>query len=74
MRATQDAGSSLLALGDGTGAVVTAAEGKITLTATAASTGALTPGTYWYEIEQLTGSVVTTILYGRATVTWGFAQ
>ena len=50
------------------GIVITGAEGKLVLSATAAQTGALDSGNYVYDLEITSGGVVTRIIQGQITV------
>lgn len=50
------------------GIVITGAQGKLVLAATAAQTGALESGNYVYDLEITSGGVVTRILQGQITV------
>jgi hypothetical protein len=50
------------------GIVITGAEGKLVLHATSAQTTALDAGFYVYDLEILSGGVVTRIIQGQITV------
>jgi hypothetical protein len=50
------------------GIVITGAQGKLVLAATAAQTAALDAGYYVYDLEITSGGVVTRILQGQITV------
>lgn len=50
------------------GIVITGAQGKLTITATATQTTALTSDYYLYDLEIVSGSVVTRLLQGQITV------
>lgn len=65
---TYDAVSAALELTTASGITITGAQGKIELLATATQTGALTAGSYHYELELINGSVVTRIMEGDLTV------
>ena len=50
------------------GIVITGAQGKLFISATAAQTGALDAGFYVYDLEISSGGVVTRIIQGQVTV------
>lgn len=50
------------------GIIITGAQGKLFISATAAQTGALDAGFYVYDLEISSGGVVTRIIQGQVTV------
>jgi len=46
-----------------------AANGVIVLSLTASQTGSLKSGTYYYDLQETAGIVITTLMYGDAVVT-----
>lgn len=52
-----------------TTAIANAANGIMTFSLTSGQSDALKPGTYYYDVQETTGSVVLTLLRGKAIVT-----
>lgn len=61
-------GATAATAGDGDITVTNAATGAITLTLAAAATAELTPGVYYYDVQQVTGGGVETLTAARLTV------
>lgn len=61
-------GATAATAGDGDITVTNAATGAITLTLAAAATAELTPGNYYYDVQQVTASGVETLTAARLTV------
>jgi hypothetical protein len=69
LRENFDSATADLTLSTANGAIViTAAQGKLTITATATQTGALSAESYLYDLELVNGPVVTRLLQGQMTV------
>jgi hypothetical protein len=69
VRATVGSASTLLSLTTENGGIsLGGAAGTITVTATAAQTAAITAGCYVYDLEMVTGAVVTRLVQGSFTV------
>lgn len=69
VRATIDSASTLLSLTTENGGIALGgAAGTITVTATATQTAAVAAGCYVYDLELVTGSVVTRLVQGQFTV------
>jgi hypothetical protein len=69
VRATIDNASTLLSLTTENGGIALGgAAGTITVTATATQTAAVAAGCYVYDLEMVTGAVVTRLVQGQFTV------
>jgi hypothetical protein len=69
VRATVDSASTLLSLTTENGGIALGgAAGTVTVTATATQTAAVAAGCYVYDIELITGAVVTRLVQGQFTV------
>lgn len=69
VRATIDSASTLLSLTTENGGIALGgAAGTVTVTATATQTAAVAAGCYVYDIELITGAVVTRLVQGQFTV------
>lgn len=70
VRENYDASSSVLSLTTENGGITLGgALGTITIVASATATAALTPDSYVYDLELVTGSTVTRLVQGSFTVT-----
>lgn len=65
LKAKNSAGSTILTA---TCTVPTGTDGRVVCTASAATTGAIAAGAYAYDLEETSGSTVTTIVAGPFTV------
>ncbi len=66
IRASRDSTTVLLTF---TCSVLVGTDGKVTITSTDTLTAALQPGVYVWDLEETSGTTVTTILAGDAVVT-----
>lgn len=67
-RTSYEAGSAVIDLTSGTGITLGGTAGTIRLQLSAAQTSALDPGSYVYDLEVVTGSLVTRLMSGRVHV------
>lgn len=68
VRTSKSAESAVLTLTDGDGITLGGVDGTITLTASATATGDIAEGTYVYDLELDSGSVVTRLIEGAFVV------
>jgi hypothetical protein len=62
------ADAAVLTLTTGSGIATLTSDGKVTITITAAQTGAIPQGNYVYDLELTSGATVTRLLQGRFSV------
>jgi hypothetical protein len=68
LRSLPSDSATALSLSTGSGITITGATGTIAIHATAAQTGAIQAGNYYYDLEITSGGIVTRLIQGQITV------